>query len=172
MRRALITAAMLGATVACLVDERPFTGKPCNRDEECDRWYTCAQTPSGARQCEARYPYGNQDAGGQVGPVRYYCSDAKPILDRYCVDCHGPVVNIGPLHIRLDVYDSDGGGPGARLAAPYLRRPVSTGSMPPPVLDAGDPGRPFPSDEERLTLLQWIDVGAPFCAPDGGDGGG
>jgi hypothetical protein len=174
MRRALVTAAVVGAAVACLLDDRPFQPTPCSRDSECDRLYACVQTASGSRQCEARYPYGTQDAGVPAGPPRYYCTDAKPLLDRYCVDCHGPVVNLGPLHLRLDVYESDGGGPGARLAAPYLRRPVASGSMPPPVLDAGDGdgGRAFPTEEERRTLLEWIDVGAPFCAPDAGDGGG
>lgn len=172
--RVVLMAMGLAAVAGCLIESEDFAGQPCGRDLDCPESYRCAPRPTG-RVCELIFPVerdsGVQDAGPPP-PPRYYCSDVKPLLDFYCVDCHGPMRREGG-DFRLDYYELDGGLPGARAMASNIKYRVALArTMPLP--DASF----FPSDMERAELFLWMDAGAPFCdagvpAADGGstDGG-
>lgn len=101
------------------------------------------------------------------GPFRDYCHDAWPLFDAYCVECHGPDQQLGVTRFRLDLYDTDAGFYGAKAMAPVIRQQVFTFRIMPP-----QNAHAFPALGERLIIAQWVDAGAPYCAADGGDGGG
>jgi hypothetical protein len=167
--RTVLIGSVIGLAAGCLISSGDFAGKPCGSDEECPSNYRCAPRDEGS-VCELLYPStrnsGPPEAGPQ-GPPRYYCSDVRPLLDYYCVDCHGPGRNEGG-QFRFDYYERDGGLPGARAKASAIKYRVALArTMPPP--DANF----FPSDLERMEFFLWVDAGAPFCntGADGGDGG-
>lgn len=169
--RASIAAIALGALAAagagCFIEEQPYVPVACGPGRSCPVFYRCVDTPTEGAICQAAYPPPRPDATVQPpGPYRDYCHDAKPLLDAYCVECHGPEQQLGVIRFRVDFYEADAGFLGARLMAPVIRNEVFVfRTMPPQTADL------FPVDAERLILAQWVDAGAPEC--DGGsDGGG
>ena len=175
--RAATAATALGALAAavagCFIDERPFAPEACGPGRTCPAYYTCVDSAADGPICRAAYPPSKPDAAPPPpGPFRDYCHDAWPLFEAYCVECHGPDQQLGVIPFRIDLYQSDAGFLGARLMAPVIRNEVFTfRTMPPQTATV------FPSNGERITIAQWVDAGAPFCAPDGGapdggDGGG
>jgi hypothetical protein len=179
-RRALIIAVSLTAAgAACTVDLGTVEGKTCNSVADCPFGYTCAAIHAdGVPTCEIVYP-NLLTLPGCVpnGPPAYYCSDGKPVLDKYCTVCHVyPPPNLGnlaiPNYFRLDQYadDLDSGLPdgghvlGAfTMAARIQIRTSCQRDMPPS-------GYPAPSAPDRQTLINWAAQLAPFCNGDAGSG--
>jgi hypothetical protein len=173
--RVAIAALLLAAVAGCWIDESPFQPTPCGPGRTCPAFYTCVDDPPGTPICQAAYPPSRPDAAvPPKGPFRDYCHDAYPLFERYCVECHGPDQQLGVLRFRLDFYETDAGFIGARPLAPFIRTEVFVFRTMPP-----QDAPLFPTLAERLTIAEWVDAGAPFCAavdagtPDGGmsDGG-
>lgn len=166
--RTAIAALVLAVAAGCFIDEQPFQPTPCGPGSPCPAFYRCAEGEGGSF-CQAAYPPSRPDATvSPPGPFRDYCHDAWPLFEAYCVECHGPDQQLGNIHFRLDSYESDAGFLGARPMAPVIRTEVYVfRTMPPQTASA------FPALAERLVIAQWVDAGAPFCAPpDGGSDGG
>ncbi len=108
-------------------------------------------------------PVALQSAGVTV-PPRAFEAEAKPVLDRYCIGCHGPEKAKGEL--RLDSWAGllKGGEDGPVVAAGaagqsfLLKRvllPVDVdGHMPPE-------GKPQPTAAEVARLRRWLETGVP-----------
>jgi len=91
-----------------------------------------------------------------------YTRDVKPILERYCYDCHGPQQQLSGL--RLDRKDSvrlggfsgqiiiPGDGEGSRI----VRMVGGIDGMPMPI------GDPKPTRAEVEVIRTWIDQGAQW----------
>jgi Planctomycete cytochrome C len=89
-----------------------------------------------------------------------YARDVKPILEKYCYDCHGPKQQLSGL--RLDRKDSvrlggfsgqiiiPGDGEGSRI----FRMVGGVDGMPMPI------GDPKPTKAEVEVIRAWIDQGA------------
>ncbi|MCB9881240.1 MAG: DUF1592 domain-containing protein [Planctomycetes bacterium] len=84
-----------------------------------------------------------------------YDETIRPILERYCIGCHGPEKTKG--RIRFDTLDHDlvngSGGETWNLALDVLQ----LGDMPPK-------RAPQPKDDERRALVDWIRVGLQGAA--------
>lgn len=172
-RVAIASLVFAAVAVGCWIDETPFQPTPCGPGRTCPAFHECVNSAEGIPLCQAAYPSGRPDATvpPPPGPFRDYCHDAYPLFDQYCVECHGPDQQLGVLRFRLDFYQTDAGFFGAQQMAPFIRREVFVFRTMPPQ-DAVQ----FPTPGERLIMAQWVDAGAPFCAPpdggaDGGDGG-
>ncbi len=97
------------------------------------------------------------DTAGVVPAHPTYSVEVRPILDEWCVSCHGETpVDDAPDYFRLDVYATTGEVRGAAAMAEFIAITAtsSAGSMPPR-------GGASPSDVERATLLAWVDDAAP-----------
>lgn len=91
-----------------------------------------------------------------------YTRDVKPILEKYCYDCHGPQQQLSGL--RLDRRDSvrlggfsgqiiiPGDGEGSRI----FRMVGGVDGMPMPI------GDPKPTKAEVEVIRAWIDQGAAW----------
>ena len=101
---------------------------------------------------------------GNVLDHQAYAAVAKPVLQKYCVDCHGPEKSKGNL--RLDTYQLLLGGgdyhvalvPGKAAESPmvkHMRLPIEEDNHMPP------DGKPQPSEDEIALLEWWIGAGAP-----------
>lgn len=113
------------------------------------------------------YPPPYQDGGREPldgGPV-FYCSDVKPVLEAYCVYCHGEEQQQSP-GMRLDLYDGGLAVKGAVQVAGRIKlRAYDREDMPPRAAST------FPTKEERRILALWAVTGAQECdagRPDGG----
>jgi mono/diheme cytochrome c family protein len=161
---ALAAGSALAVVVACTLPAGDFAGRTCSVQLDCPEPYACVAIQPGAlRTCELLELPRRSDAGppSYDGGGVFYCAQAKPILDTYCVNCHGPTQQNGG-NFRLDRYESVGGVPGARAqASRIMDRAVLTNSMPPPNTTTG-----APTEEERHALGVWVTAGAPLC--DGG----
>ncbi|MEO0326582.1 MAG: cytochrome c, partial [Myxococcota bacterium] len=96
--------------------------------------------------------------GGGGAALTYY-ADAKAIVDARCATCHS-AGNIGPF--TLTSYDDV-----ERYAVP-MRAAIALGTMPPwqPSDECNDYADNFDlSDDERQTLLDFLDQGAPEGDP-------
>jgi len=92
---------------------------------------------------------------------RAFATEAKPVLDRYCVGCHGAEKSKGEL--RLDSWagllkggeDGPVVGAGESLLLQRLLLPVDgEGHMPPE-------GKPQPTANDVARLQRWLETGAP-----------
>lgn len=88
-------------------------------------------------------------------------TSATEILQRRCVSCHGAKVKMAKLDLTRRETAIQGGmrGPAlkpAELAGSLLWERIEKGQMP--------PSAPLPV-EERRTLREWIEAGAPWSAP-------
>lgn len=167
----MLAGAAVGLAAGCLISPDDLAARECVNDGNCPSGYLCQPGEDGARRCLLQYPL-PQDGGpadsGPPGPPVYYCTDIKPLLDYYCVTCHGPTNQQGG-NFRLDSYSAIGSTPGAYSFAGEIKYRVALArTMPPP--DAGA----FPSDQERQRFAEWVDAGAPECTPPdaGPDAGG
>lgn len=148
----------------CVIQDIDFLGKTCSGESDCPSPYVCLAgtqptCPLGSRSCCQAAP----DAPS------YYCSDAKPILDSYCVStCHGEInTGSGQTGFRLDYYEvADGGLPGAKSISGRIKVRATDQKTMPPV------GVAAPADSQRAILGRWAAAGATFCGdggvPDGG----
>ncbi|HLL55730.1 MAG TPA: hypothetical protein VK447_19370 [Myxococcaceae bacterium] len=162
----ILGSAAVALAAGCLVGQDDLVSRGCANDGDCPEAYACVDDGAGGR-CLLQYPL-RYDAGTvtrpDAGPARYYCSDVKPLLDYYCVDCHGPARQEGG-QFRLDYYARPEGPRGAYAMANRIKyRTALAQTMPPP--DAG-----HPSDLERSRISDWVSAGAPFCADGGFDAG-
>ncbi len=150
-------AALMGG---CAVQDVDFTGKTCVAASDCPSLYSCVAAS------QASCPVGSQSCCQPAGEATpFYCSDAKPILDAYCLfSCHGEIhTDSGQTTFRLDYYDPpvDGGLPGAREKAERIKARAADQKNMPPV------GVAAPTDSQRATLGRWVAAGALFCADAG-----
>lgn len=167
MRRVLVAIVSSAAVwLACTLEVEGPVGKRCVTANDCSPDLVCvAARPGEGRTCEAlALPAEGNIAAPDAG-VAYYCDAAKPVLDTYCVTCHGvPPAQGVPGNFRLDVYTVDDGGAGAfDYAERAYIRTVRFRDMPPPE-------DPQPSEEERQVIAAWYLSGAQFCN-DGGSTG-
>ena len=136
----LATVAALGS---CLVQVDEVGGS-CAKDLDCSPDYHCVFATDGGRHCEVIYPpHGD---GGDLTGVADYCTDVKPVLDQFCVSCHGVPPDAGsPNTFRLDTYGTTGGIPGAVSQADRIKYRAYTVMNMPPL------GSPQPSTSQRRT---------------------
>lgn len=76
-----------------------------------------------------------------------YERDVKPMLEKYCISCHGPKKLEGDLSLDLLDADMKQSASGARWVV--VRERLATGEMPPE-------GEPRPPDEEIEKTIAWI----------------
>lgn len=164
VRAIVITLALAALAVACTLEVDGAVGKTCRTANDCPQELVCVAAGRGGTTCEAlalpaKVPFDEEDAG-----TAYYCGEVKPLLDTWCVSCHGvPPAGGAPPTFRADVYESDGGIPGAMAFAESIYfRSVVTKDMP--------PGLPLPPEEQRI-LTAWYRSGAPLCDAGVGDAG-
>jgi hypothetical protein len=158
-RAGWVWLAVAAAVSGCVVKDIDFIEKTCERPSDCPSPLLCLAAspnicPLGSRSC--------CQSAGDAPP--FYCSDAKPILDAYCVSsCHGEIrTGSGQNGFRLDYYQSaDGGLPGAKAMATRIKARTTDQKTMPPV------GVATPAESERATIGRWVAGGALFCA-DGG----
>ncbi len=101
--------------------------------------------------------------------------DVLPILHRRCVMCHGPEYRMGDFDVRSKSSLLAGGVSGpALLPGEPNRSPMVLrvrNHLCPPQADIGEAGIEPMTSEERATLVEWIDSGAPVAtvepAPSG-----
>ena len=102
--------------------------------------------------------------GGKVD----YTRDVKPILEKYCYDCHGPKQQLSGLRLdrKKDVRQGGYSGqiiiPGDGEGSRIVRMIGGIDGMPMPI------GEPKPTRAEVETIRAWIDQGAawPDDPPD------
>ena len=75
--------------------------------------------------------------------------DVKPLLQKYCVDCHGPDKQKGDM--RLDIIDPDVVGGASFDQWEDVREAFNSGEMPPEE-------KPQPTDAERDLMTRWMDL--------------
>ena len=89
-----------------------------------------------------------------------YARDVKPILEKYCYDCHGPKQQLSGLRLdrRQDVKEGGYSGqiiiPGDAEGSRIIRMIGGIDGMPMPI------GDPKPSRAEVDVIRRWIDQGA------------
>lgn len=162
MNRAAPLAILALFAAACEIQVEGAAGRSCDTAQDCPDGLVCvALSTGGARTCEALLPSSQGEVREPDAGVAYYCSEVKPILDEHCISCHSdPPTNRAPATLRLDVYATDGGVPGAsQVADQIVYRAVYRQDMPP------FPLRELTADE-RGALRAWEQSGAQLC--DGG----
>ena len=75
--------------------------------------------------------------------------NVKPLLQKYCVDCHGPDKQKGDM--RLDTIDPDVVGGTSFDQWEDVREAFNSGEMPPKE-------KPQPTDAERDLMTRWMDM--------------
>jgi hypothetical protein len=179
-RAPIIVVSLIAAGVGCTVDLGTVEGKSCGSVADCPFGYTCAAIHAdGVPTCEVIYP-NLVTLPGCVpnGPPAYYCTDGKPVLDKYCTVCHvHPPPNLTgfaiPDYFRLDQYADDfdsGFADGGHvlgaltMAQRILIRTSCQRDMPPA-------GYVAPGQTERQTIINWAAQQALLCSGDAGGGG-
>lgn len=168
--RALIAGAAASAViVGCVISQDDLAATACDADSDCPGGYRCAADSKKVSHCELIFPVKQTpvDGGsGDAGQALFYCNDTKPLIDTYCVNCHGL---IAPGYgYRFDLYD-DGNGNGVAPHAAGARDAIFFARM--PKIDAGQL-----TADQRTTLLRWFDNGYPqgdpaACTSTGWDAG-
>lgn len=111
-------------------------------------------------------PPAEAPAAGIAADSVDFARDVWPILDQWCIDCHGDAVRKGRL--RLDSRSSVLAGgkngpsiiPGDASGSLFMKRILGQGNEPRMPLEE-DPL----TDDEIAVLRRWIDAGAPWPAP-------
>jgi hypothetical protein len=91
-----------------------------------------------------------------------FAKEIKPLLSKYCFDCHGDGANKGG--VTLDEFKSDETSPKNRELWWKVLKNVRAGIMPPQK-------KPHPTDVEQQQLAQWIKYGAFGIDPSHPDPG-
>ena len=94
-------------------------------------------------------------------PARTWRSFAGPFSERYCTRCHQPGAEGAVLDLRTyaDVVEW---GPTIRCGLAPTRHPTAKCAPQPHAGEFPLGKGPFPSDEERLAFVAWLDAGAPY----------
>ena len=100
--------------------------------------------------------FGVLSAATAEQPVPDYERDVRPILNRLCVDCHGPEKQKGDL--RIDELSPDFIGGGDADTWHDALDQLHLGEMPPAKADRQ------PSEDERRILSEWLDAGLKTAA--------
>jgi len=109
---------------------------------------------------------GTAASGDLNGNERFFVEHVKPIFDKKCSGCHGPKKQKGDY--RLDRADVALAGGESRKAAikpgdPLASELVRLILLPPGDDDIMPPeGKESVNAEEALTIIRWIQKGAPF----------
>jgi len=91
-----------------------------------------------------------------------YARDVKPILEKYCYDCHGPKQQLSGLRLDRPEDVKEGGYsgqiiiPGDGEGSRIVRMIGGIDGMPMPI------GEPKPTRAEVDIIRRWIDQGAPW----------
>src|SRR4051812_12689222 len=124
LRWIFIPAAAALLLAGCTIDQDDLATSPCSKDSDCPGTYRCLISSGSSGVCRLPSPNrgvvpdaGAADSGVQTAAL-YYCRDTKPLLDKYCVVCHGPTRQESLE--RFDVYD-DGSGNGAKPHADRIK---------------------------------------------------
>jgi mono/diheme cytochrome c family protein len=84
-----------------------------------------------------------------------YYGDAKALLDKYCLSCHGSPSSAGaPTEFNLAVYEDIGPFKGAFSMAAKIGGALTADKMPPPSVALQL------TDEDKATLLAWVEGNA------------
>lgn len=149
------------AATGCVLGTGNFAGKSCTDNTDCPSPYVCALVRADGPTCEL---VRGVDFG-QVKPTKAvdYCHDVKPILDKSCVsNCHGADTSQSSRSdFRLDGYAFTASVQGAFAFAARIKVRTQEDSMPPVGIT------PRTTQDERLTIANWVAAGAPECL-DGG----
>ena len=86
----------------------------------------------------------------------HYENDVRPILNRLCLDCHGPEKQKGDL--RIDELSTDFVGGGDADTWHDALDQLHLGEMPPAKAE------PQPTEQERKILSRWLDAGLKEAA--------
>lgn len=121
----------------------------------------CASTPADQADALARSGASASDAD-----VPTFHADALPAFQRNCVACHQPDgPNVGGITAPMSLASYEE----ARPWAPLIKEALETGYMPPwgaHVRHEGTfKGERYISDEDKATLIAWVDAGAPEGEP-------
>src|SRR5579862_6348164 len=114
----------------------------------------CLQVQPSAGQ--GRQPQAASSQSSSAADVVSSASNARRVLDRYCVTCHNDRLKTADL--RLDRLDVSLAGEEAEIWEKVVRK-VHTGTMPPPNV-------PQPSQDERRALLTWLETSLDKAAAD------
>ncbi|MBK7860206.1 MAG: hypothetical protein IPJ65_16650 [Archangiaceae bacterium] len=185
--RTLMLALLSVVVSSCLISSDHFGQRSCHQDSECPQiaGYSCVsgtrwpQKPCGEDEaecvCEVIFPPQaggiGYDGGGPLipdaGPPPDYCSEIRPLLDKYCLGtCHGAQMGFPnvPYDFRLDYWEpgpnqllADGGAglPGvkARLDRIDARIFLDRSNLMPPPPDM----YPIqPTEADRALVHKWI----------------
>lgn len=101
----------------------------------------------------------NQKVAADAKTDYTYYRDVKPIIDKYCVACHGPnPIDGAGKYYRLNQYETTGFLQGVFSMRALIKARMKDGSMPPD-------GNPAPSQKEIDMVAAWVDGGAPEGDP-------
>lgn len=96
-------------------------------------------------------------------PAADFGRDIRPLLERRCVECHGPAKQKGDLRLDARVFAFKGGHDGPALvagnpaASPLFQRVISDDT------EERMPAKADPLPAEEVALLKaWIEAGAPW----------
>jgi mono/diheme cytochrome c family protein len=100
-------------------------------------------------------PDGEPTSESSAATVSTYYGNAKVLLDKYCVSCHGATpVNDAPAGFTLGGYEDIGSVKGAFSKINEIKTRIKSGSMPPESAGLAL------TEEDKDVLLGWIDAGA------------
>ena len=101
---------------------------------------------------------------GAAAPIGqdYYQKQVLPVLEKFCYDCHADGISKGDL--LLDGHKDYTANQGDRVLWDDVREHLSTHVMPPE-------GKPQPTEQERATVLKWIEDGVFYVDPSKADPG-
>jgi hypothetical protein len=99
-------------------------------------------------QADEKSPRKGTEAISGTERASLFASSVRPLLAKYCTDCHGATKPKAGLN--LAVLQDEAGGPANRKVWMKVRESVEGGLMPPD-------GRPQPAQEQVDSLVKWLE---------------
>ena len=99
-------------------------------------------------QADEKSPRKGTEATSDADRASLFASSVRPLLAKYCTDCHGATKPKAGLN--LAAFQDEASGPANRKVWMKVRESVEGGLMPPD-------GRPQPEQEQVDSLVKWID---------------